>query len=304
MGGLAMLFGSAGFMTCLAGLVSIWILNHQIQRPVQEVVDEITELCVRGADGADAIADEIESSRETALEIQDLIQKEIGEVLSLSEEDIAQIKILYADLQNIIQHVRDWIGLAETSLNFIDQLSEIISSTMGYVQADSSVRADLGTALVNGANQVENAAVLLDEVHLHVLSIQAHDKPDLNIKEIESLSSRIDGVLLHLKEQALTFASEILGLKDLIEQIHLRIKRFILLCAIALSILLFWQAVAQAALTVLGWMMIRSKSAALPLSEITDPVPVISLPNLTVPAPSTKTSKKRQQKKKKRKKRH
>jgi len=260
-GWLAMILGVAGVAACLAGLVGVWVLNQRIQRPTQEILDQVVTLCVQGADGADAIAEEIESSREGARAIQDLLQTKIREAFDLSEEDIEQIEALYTDLQFVIQRVRDWILLAGTALDFVDQLVDITASTIGYVQADSSVREDLASALAGGGRKVEEAAGLLDEIHRQILTLQNPDDTDVELQKIETLSSRIDGALLHLKEQTLLFSAEILGLAEAAERLHMRIKRLILLCAIALTFLLLWQTAAQAALVLLGRRMIRPKPA-------------------------------------------
>ncbi len=254
-----MTLGVLGVAACLAGLVGIWVLNHRIQRPTQEILDQVVALCVQGADGADAIAEEIESSREGAREIQDLLQTRIREAFDLSEEDIEQIETLYTDLQFVIQRVRNWMVLAETALDFVDQLIDITASTVGYVQADSSVRDDLSSALVQGANKVEEAAILLDEIHRQVLTLQNPDDTKLELKRFETLSSRIDGALLHLKEQTLLFSVEILGLAEAAERFHTRFKRLILLGAVLLTFLLLWQAAAQTALVMLGNRLIQTK---------------------------------------------
>ncbi len=254
-----MTLGVVGVAACLSGLVGIWVLNHRIQRPAQEILDQVVALCVQGADGANAIAEEIESSREGAREIQDLLQSKIREAFDLSEEDIEQIEALYTDLQFVIQRVRNWMILAETALDFVDQLVDITASTIGYVQADSSARDDLSSVLVQGANKVEETALLLDEIHRQVLTLQNPDDTDMELQRFETLSSRIDGVLLHLKEQALLFSAEILGLAEAAERFHTRVKRLILLCAALLTFLLLWQAAAQAALVMLGRRLIQTK---------------------------------------------
>jgi len=292
-----MTLGVMGVAACLAGLVGVWVLNQRIQRPTQEILDQVIALCVQGADGADAIAEEIESSRVGAREIQDLLQTKIREAFDLSEKDIEQIEALYADLQFVIQRVRDWIALAGTALDFVDQLVDITASTIGYVQADSSARDNLSSALASGGQKVEEAAGLLDEIHRQVLTLQNPDDTEVKLQKFETLSSRIDDVLLHLKEQTLLFSAEILGLAEAAERLHMRIQRLILLCAIALTFLLLWQTAAQATLVLIGRRMIRPKTA--PLVAMTLPTTPKSLQEAS---PPPKTAKKRRSKSKKRRK--
>jgi len=292
-----MALGAVGVAACLATLVGVWILNQRIQRPTQEILDQVVALCAQGADGADALAEEIESTRTKTLEIQIFLQDRIREAFDLSEEDIEQIEELYTEFQLIIQRARSWIVLAETALDFVDQLVDITVSTIGYVQADSSVREDLASALASGGQKVEEAAGLLDEIHRQVLTFQNPDDTEVKLQKFETLSSRIDDVLLHLKEQTLLFSAEILGLGELAEQFHARLRHLILLIATALTFLLLWQAAAQAALVMLGRKMIRPKTA--PLVAMTLPANPKSLQEAS---PPPKTPKKRRSKPKKRRK--
>jgi len=275
-GSLAILLGSAGVLACLAAFIGVWVVNYRIQQPVEHLLDEATSLCEQAAGGAGRIAGELDTSRDMVRDMQERLQAALQDALNLTDKDLLRIESLYTDLTVATQQVREWIGLAQTSLEFLDQAVDLISSTFGYVQADASARSSLSSALNSGAEKVEEAVLLLDQVQQHVLAIQARGNSELELATVETLSVKLDGVLLSLKEKALTVAFELTGLGEAIETLQVRIQRILLLISIALSVLLFWQAAAQAALVLLGRRMIQSKPASPVIPAL--PAPPTSLP--------------------------
>jgi methyl-accepting chemotaxis protein len=297
-GGLAMLLGSTGVLLCLAAFIGVWMVNHRIQQPVEHLLNQAFSLCDQAADGAGRIAGELDTSRDVVSDMQERLHNALQDALNLTDEDLLRIESLFTDLTVATQQVREWIGLAQASLEFLDQAVDLVSSAVGYVQADASVRSNLSSALNSGAEKVEEAVLLLDQVQLHVLAIQARENPERELAAVESLSTKLDGVLVSLKEKALTVALELTGLGKAIETLQARIQRILLLVSIALSVLLFWQAAAQAALVLLGQKMIQSKPA---------PPVAIALPAAPPPLPEAstapQTAKKRHPRAKKHKKR-
>jgi len=268
-GSLAILLGSAGVLACLAAFIGVWVVNHRIQQPMEYLLDEAFSLCEQAAGGAGQIAGKLDASRDVVSDLQERLHDALQDALNLTDEDLLRIESLYTDLTVATQQVREWIGLAQASLEFLDQAVDLISSTFGYIQADTSIRTELSSALNSGAEKVEEAALLLDQVQQHVLAIQARGNSELELAAIETLSEKMDGVLLSLKEKALTVAFELTGLGEAIETLQVRIQRILLLISIALSVLLFWQAAAQTALVLLGRKMIQSKpTSPLPRQKI------------------------------------
>ncbi len=290
-----MLLGSAGVLACLAAFIGVWVVNYRIQQPVEYLLDEATSLCEQAAGGAGRIAGKLDTSRDVVSDLQERLHDALQDALNLTDEDLLRIESLYTDLTVATQQVREWIGLAQASLEFLGQAVDLVSSTFGYVQADASVRTELSSALNSGAEKVEEAVLLLDQIQRHVLAIQARETPELELTAIKSLSAKMDEVLLSLKEKALTVAFELTGLGEAINTLQVRIQRILLLISIALSVLLFWQAAAQAALVLLGRRMIQSKTASPALPATPTPLPEAS----TAP----KKNKKRRSRAKKHKKR-
>jgi len=242
LGWMAVFLGSLGLFACLAGLVGVWVLNHRLQRPVAEVLGQVTAVCVRVGDGADRISDRIQSSRDGVREFDTRVRKRAREQLDLSEEDVEKLEELSRQLRFTIQRVRDWIAFAGTVADFLEHVVDMGRSALVYLRADSEDRPDIVQALAGGREQVEDATHLLAEVEEQLAAIRAHEGlHEDRASRIEALLARVDSALVRLQESATDFSVAALGIGEAASKLAIRVRRGLLISAFTSTLLLLWQ---------------------------------------------------------------
>lgn len=252
-GWLVTLLGAVGIVTCIAGLVVVWIAHARIQRPLAEVVDTLTGLGAEVEVRADEVAGGVQSARDAVTELDQRVPRQAQDILNLSEEDLARIGEGYDGVRRVVQRLRELAELAGAALSFVEQTLGMVESTVGFVRTDREARASLWNALEEGRNELEEASRLLDEVLLKLDGIRSGGGVGMDSGPIRSLAEGIGSSLEALQGHVETFAAGVGELRDGIEALHRRIRGVLFRAALILSLLLVWQLAAQASLAVHGW---------------------------------------------------
>jgi hypothetical protein len=252
-GWLGAVLGFAGVLVSLAGLVAVCLLYHHIDRPLEGVVRTFIE----AADGATAaatnVAGHVQVARGSVSALDERVAGLVRERLAFDDADVARIDAAREQVRLVVDRARAWAQLAGTSLVLIEQFAGMVDSVAGLFRGGHEERRSLAAVVAKGRVEIAVAEQLLVEFGDKLAEVRAGPGLPEHPVAVQKFTVRIGQSLEALQRRVEGFGEGVATLKLGVTNLQARIHRIVRLSAVALALLLVWQAAAQVCLARAGW---------------------------------------------------
>ncbi len=254
---LAMLLGILGAAACLLGIVQAWSLRGQ--------VDELVAVVAVKVDGALAKVEGhsqnanlyISEAQDSVRELNARVKSRVAQSRDVPLEEAADIDQIERQLYARVQLARDVVGFVGSTLDLVEQLSAVVQSASLFVKKDTRTMEDLVANVRDGKREMRRTSELVEEVTTALAEIREHRDVEENAKRITTLSAVIDTSLTKVKQHAESFNQGVVKTRATFTDLATRIHQRLLMLTLVLTLIIVWIAVAQLALAVIGWRLLR-----------------------------------------------
>ena len=151
-------------------------------------------------------------------------------------------------------------------LAFVEQVIVLVDSTIVFFRSDpDNSRANLIATLEDGRERIEVALGLLGDAGNRLEELRSGETSEDAAGVVRSLAEKVDASLGSIQMHADAFSVGIREIQEWILATRNRIDRALLRVAILGSVLLVWQAAAQASLAAIGRQMHQRRTGTGPL---------------------------------------
>lgn len=259
LGSFLLLLGGVGTLAGLAGMVSVWVLIHRIEQPVDALFQEVTSISTRLEQGAGEVTGRIQLARDASDALIQKIRDSLAEVLRETALASPAVEHLKTEVQAIRQRIEDWKTFAETAAELVRQFMHLADAVLSVFHADLVAGDDMQSALDRGREQLGEALGVLQEIETVMNSLGSGSLvEEAAITRLDALFVRVDGSLARLQQHSTRFAAGAEKLELEAAGLHRRFRRGLRTMAGVATLLLIWQSAAQACLAMVGWRVVRS----------------------------------------------
>ena len=256
-GVLAMLLGILGIIACLAGIVKVWSLRGQIDDLVAVVSLQVDDALARLEGHSQNANRYISDAQVSVRELNARVKQRVSESRDVPFEEAADIDQIERQLYARVQLARDVIGFVGSTLDLVEQLSAVVQSASLFVKKDTRTMEDLVADVRDGKREMRRTSELVEEVTTALAEIREHRDVEENAKRITTLSAVIDTSLTKVKQHAESFNQGVVKTRATFTDLATRIHQRLLMLTLVLTLIIVWIAVAQLALAVIGWRLLR-----------------------------------------------
>ena len=245
-GWLSTILGGLGVVVSIAAIIGVWVLSHRVTGSVTRTASAVTEFTQLTHDRAEAIEGQLAESREKLVALQEGFD-DSSEGKGIDPDAVRETA---AELQAYLTEYQEWVALAGSAREFMDLLNELLGAVAAVTGAEDGAQAS--AAIVDGATQVREA-----NEHLRQLgeglddALKGVDRSALEAKATPRLL-RWESSLAGLESNVNGFNEGVIRAEDAVGDLEDQLLLRIRLVAWLMSVLLIWQAFAQASLASWG----------------------------------------------------
>jgi hypothetical protein len=251
-----MSLGFLGVVVCVAGVAGVWVIRSRLNQVVETTFVAIDHSLLRVDQRMAETQEGVEAARVTSQDMQqrlrDWAKNEAAERVSSRLEWDDKAEQLTAGLRQ----ADDWLAFSESSIRLAQQAMELAEATGAPVESQAADRlmgelASLRTQLTQTIDTVGGIAERIGPANDEKLAGERWERAvQLAVKAIAtlgSIESRLAGVRDRLSELQTGF-----------QDLEARMRQWILITAIAISLLMAWMAAGQYLLCRHGWRRLGS----------------------------------------------
>jgi septation ring formation regulator EzrA len=195
---LILLLGIAGIVVCLAGIAVTWTVRNRLDDVLAKTLSRVDVGLTRLEDRVEGMNDRIQGVHDALHQLDDRVQQRVSARRNIPKEK-ASIDQIERQLYARFQLLKAWIEFSMSTVDLVEQLMEIVTSTSAFLQDDSHTTRDLLVSIQSGHEEIDEASRLLDDVQNAVIEIRAKRNIQENARQITMLSTRIDASLTKIK---------------------------------------------------------------------------------------------------------
>ena len=249
---LVILLGGLGVLASVSAIAGVWAFSERAQGSVDQVVGKVTGFTERiRSRTEEAAAWAGEASLQVAA-LEERLQRRRSEHLGLDEEELAEAE---EQLRIFVQRARDWAAVAESTQSFVELFGDLVNSLGAIAGAVS--REEIGVALAEGVDELQGAALALKRLSQTLDAVRV--ARDGGRQALIPLVQRCGVSLAELEQSILGFSEDVARVEASAQDLGSEINRRVLVAVIVVTILLVWQACAQACLVAWGRRLARGK---------------------------------------------
>ena len=249
--------GVVGMVICLAGIVTAWSARGRLNDLVTRTFDRADVALTRLEDRTQRTNEQIGAVKDTLHSLNDRVQLRVAKLQDVTKEEAADIDEIERQLRARISQVQAWIEFTQSTVELIEQLFDMMASSSAFLEDDFRTMEDLVASLRAGREEVDLASTLFDEVQQGLVEIRARRNVEKNAKHITTVSSRIGDSLVKVEGSGQVFESKLSETLSEVEEFRVRIQGRLTLYTALASGFLFWMALGQLGLIMLGRRMLR-----------------------------------------------
>lgn len=248
-----------GSILALVGIERAWTIRTQFVIRKNEIHGRIDESLVVLEERTSTANAQLAEVRTAFDDLHQRVQDIVNDVANLEEADVP-LDELERQIRMRLNRLQDFIAVARSSTDLIDQLMFMLEQTTTFAQQDSKSRREWIVAVRSARDELETTFILFESLELDIAAVRAGQAVENQSTRITSTADRIGTALKKIEEHGQRFESGIAETRTELTELSYRLDERVLQAAISLTLLLLWLTAAQCSLGfhAWGWLQITS----------------------------------------------
>lgn len=267
-GGGTLVLSVVGLLVCLAGMVGVWLLRGRVEAVVNGIfsaadkslnlVDSTLDRVTLAVDDSRQRVSGISQAAQRLSELQADARKEGESLLQALDEVFQQLKT-----------AESWLESSSAIAQGVSRVSEAVVSSQYAASHEESTGVALAQRVQDVSEMIAEVLGTFQVLRQEIIELRDTGKlaREVAIKIVAHLAD-LDGRLARVSARLEKFDTKMANTKASCVLLGVRLHRWIVMAAVALTILLAWFGISQLSMMGHGWQIIQNQRVSQPQTVI------------------------------------